>query len=347
MKKNDAQHGIKEAEIAQIEATYAQAAMQCGVSLWTFDIATKTISGFSNATNIKAFDDIDVIHNLPAVFFSENSPLHPDDVASTLAMVDKLVAGEKAVKGTNVFDADGKPVKAVGTAIDITERVRLEERYNEEIKWRKVHNQDVVGSFKMNLTRNICEDGQSDIPFILTFRGNGTVDDFFKRETAAHVEAEERAAYVAVFNRKNLLKLFREGKTTVVQESYISYTKDKIFWVKIELDMFLNPQNNDVEAYIYATDIDQKKTARELVNTVVNMDYDFLGLLDAATDQYTIYAKSDTKTPLPPFYTSDYETEVAQYAHEFLVKEDIERNIREMSYENLFAQLEKQPIFTT
>ncbi|MEG3073043.1 MAG: response regulator [Ruthenibacterium sp.] len=366
MKENDAQHGIKEAEIAQIEATYAQAAKQCGVTLWILDIVTKTISGFSNATNIKAFDDIDVIHNLPAVFFSENSPLHPDDVASTLAMVDKLVAGEKAVKGigrwrnaeqdvwqwyeisyTNVFDADGKPVKAVGTAIDITERVRLEERYNEEIKWRKVHNQDVVGSFKMNLTRNICEDGQSDIPFILTFRGNGTVDDFFKRETAAHVEAEERAAYMAVFNRKNLLKLFREGKTTVVQESYISYTKDKIFWVKIELDMFSNPQNNDVEAYIYATDIDQKKTARELVNTVVNMDYDFLGLLDAASDQYTIYAKSDTKTPLPPFYTSDYETEVAQYAHEFLVKEDIERNIREMSYENLFAQLEKQPIFTT
>ncbi|MEG1781685.1 MAG: ATP-binding protein [Oscillospiraceae bacterium] len=352
--------------LKRLEQTYAQAARQCGVTLWMFDFDSKTIYDLSNATHMKVFDTFTTIHNVPEVFAQEGSVLHPDDVGAFNEMFDALYKGEKTAKSvgrwwdkdegvwwwyeiayTTIFDNDGKPIKAVGTAMDITERIRLEQRYEEEIEWRKVHNRDVIGSFKMNLTKNICEDGQSDNATILTFQGDGTVDGFFRLEYATHMDEQELQEYKRLFNRQSLLKSFQDGRTRVAQEAYVNFGGVNSFWAKIELDMFQNPKSNDIEAYIYAQDIDQKRTARALVDTVVDMDYDYLALLDAISDDYTIYAKTDGKTPLPPFHTDNYENEVEAYARRFLVEEDIEKNIQDMSYENLFRALENQNVYTT
>ncbi|MEG1996107.1 MAG: histidine kinase dimerization/phospho-acceptor domain-containing protein, partial [Oscillospiraceae bacterium] len=302
----------------------------------------------------------------PEVFTENGNALHPDDVVAYNEMMEKIFNGEKTAKSigrwwnddhsdwwwyetayTNMFDENNMPIKAVGTAIDITERVRLEERYNEEIQWRKVHNQDVIGSFKLNLTKNTCSDGLTDIPRVTTFQKEGTVDYFFKCEYETHVYPQELDAYKKVFNRESLIAAFRAGKTSVMQESYVTFDNEKKFWLQIEVDMFLNPQTDEVEAYIYGLDIDQKKIARALVDTVVNMDYDYLALLDAVTNDYTIFSKTSGTTPLPPFHASSYEDEVVQYAKKYLVEEDIEKNIYDMSYQNLFKQLEQSDLFTT
>ncbi|MEG2003342.1 MAG: histidine kinase dimerization/phospho-acceptor domain-containing protein, partial [Clostridia bacterium] len=353
-------------DVEQLKEIYSIAAKQCGVTLWTFDIASKTIYDLNNATHIKAFDTVSVINNVPEVFAAPNSPLHPDDVPMLFEMFAKIIAGEKNAKSvgrwwnedhniwwwyeisyTTIFDNDGKPAKAIGTAIDITERIHLEERYNEEMEWRKVHNKDVIGSFKMNLTKNTCEDGQSENKLILSFQGDGTVDGFFKLEYETHVDANELQEYKKIFNRKSLLKSYRDGKAVVTSESYVDFGCNKTFWANIELDMIQNPKSGDIEAYIYATDINQKKMASALVDSVVNMDYDYLALLDTISGDYTIFAKTTGATPLPPFHASNYKDEVAQYAHAFLVDEDIEQNIHDMSYENLFVQLENQSVFTS
>ncbi|MEG0762613.1 MAG: response regulator [Oscillospiraceae bacterium] len=350
----------------RIEDAYIQAVKQCGVSIWTFDFASKSIYNLNNATQFKVCDGIGSIHNILSEISKSTSSFNQEDLPDVKEMFDRLYAGEKTVKKvcrwwnkeksdwlsyeisyTNIFDANNKPYKAIGTAINITDRIRLENRYNEEIKWRKVHNKDVIGSFKMNLTKNICEDGISDITTILNFNGDGTVDEFFRREYLTHMDTDDLNEYKQIFNRKNLLKEYGNGKTSFIKESYINYNANNIIWIKIELDMFQNPQNGDIEAYIYALDINQKKNERAIVDSVVNLDYDYLALLDAITDKYTIFAKTVSNTPLPAFNVSNYENEVRQFAKNFLVEEDIEQNIHDMSYQNLFEQLEKQKTYTT
>ncbi|MEG1547614.1 MAG: response regulator [Clostridia bacterium] len=349
----------------RLAETYMQAAKQSGMTCWILDIESKTIYNFNNTTNINAYDNVTMIKNVPESIISDGS-LHPDDVPALVEMYNKIFAGEKTAKSVGrwkntdsntwcwnettyntIFDNSGKAVKAIGSVMDITERVSLEERYSEEIEWRKVHNQDVLGSFKMNLTKNTCGDGQGNNSIILGFKGNGTVDGFFESEYATHVEADDLAEYKKIFNRKNLLKSYQAGKTNFTHEAYVSFAADDFRWIKIELDMFKNPKNSDIEGYIYATDIDNKKMEHALVDTVVNMDYDYLALLDIVTDRYTIYAKTDGKTPLPSFGASNYEKEVAQFAHEYLLDEDIEQNIHDMSYKNILEQLEKQDVYTS
>ncbi|MEG2037714.1 MAG: PAS domain-containing protein, partial [Ruthenibacterium sp.] len=126
----------------QLVETYAQAARQCGVTLWTFDFASRTIYDFSNATQISAFDGIGSFSNVPAVFVADDSPLHPADRPAFLEMFDRLFAGAKSatsigrwrkqaqqdfwyeISYTSIFDDSGAPCRAIGTAIDITERIR-------------------------------------------------------------------------------------------------------------------------------------------------------------------------------------------------------------------------------
>ncbi|MEF9988088.1 MAG: response regulator, partial [Christensenella sp.] len=248
---------------------------------------------------------------------------------------------------TTLFDDNGKPVKAIGTAVDISERLRLEALYEDEMQWRKMHNQDVIGSYKMNLTQNTCEDGQSDNPTVLTFQGNGTVDDFFAREYTTHVDSAEPEEYRNMFNRESLLKSYRSGKTNVTHTAYVDLNRGKAFWIKVEVDMFKNPKSGEIEAYIYATDIDHKKTSDDIVNAVVAMDYDYLAMLDLISGGYTLFAQTNMHTSLPSFDSNDYEHEVEAYARKFLIEEDIERNIYEMSYKNIYAQLATRDVYTT
>ncbi|MEG1873991.1 MAG: ATP-binding protein [Angelakisella sp.] len=349
----------------QLEQAYIQAANQCGVTVCMFDLATKTIYNLSSAMHNKRLEGISTEQNTPEAFAQNSSLLYPQDAPAYLAMFDRIFAGEKTAKCegrwwndqrggwrwneltyTTLFDEEGKPTKAIGTAIDITERMRLEERYQEEIQWRKVHNQDVIGSFKMNLTKNTCGDGQGNNSVLLKFQGSETVDSFFAQEYATHMDAEDLEGYKKVFNRESLLGSYRAGKTSFTQEAYVSFDGVEIFWIAIELDMFQNPKSGDIEAYIYATDINQKKIAQALMDAVVKLDYDYLALLDIATDAYTVFAETDNQMAFPSYRPGEYQAEVARYDRKFLVEEDIEPNIRDMSCENVIQQLERQDIYT-
>ncbi|MEG1633493.1 MAG: response regulator [Oscillospiraceae bacterium] len=362
MKNNNAEKAM---EAARLSEHYARAVKQCGVTMWMFDLAEKMIYDFNNASHIKEFENVTVIRNVPDVFAEPNSPMWSEDAPAMYEMFRRIYAGEKSAKSisrwqnedsdaiwwyeisyTTIFDADGKPVKAIGTAVDISERVRLEARYEEEIKWRKVHNRDVIGSFKMNLTQNTCGDGQGDSRLVMGFQNGGTVDCFFEHEYATHVDAEELSAYKKIFNRENLLQSYRKGKVSLTQEAYVNLGSDRILWIKVEIDMFENPKSSDIEAYIYATDIDREKISDALVDSVVKMNFDYLALLNTITGNCIVFAEAESQTVFPSFNTGNYREEVERYAQRYLVDEDIERNIFDMSYENLREQLEKQPIYT-
>ncbi|MEG0770721.1 MAG: response regulator [Clostridia bacterium] len=356
-----------ENQLKALNDTYILAAKQCDVTVWTLDIKTKTIFGLNNVSSIDKLDNVSTIRNVPEVFLkNEQSPLNLEDSKQYIEMFDRVYKGEQSVKSvtrwwsdsynawlwyeisyTTIYDEDKNPIKAIGTARDITERMRLEKRYEEEVEWRKVHNKDVMGSFKMNLTKNTCEDGITENVVIKTFQGDGTVDSFFELEYATHQDKEELEEYKKVFNRENLLKIYHAGKTVVTKESFVEFEKGHLIWIRIELDMFLNPKTNDVEAYIYATDIDQKKMFRALVDAVVKIDYDYLALIDIKSDSYTIYGNENSDTPIPTEKNTSYKQEVTNFAKRYIIKEDVEKHIKDMSIENILENLKDKEIYTT
>ncbi|MEG1858072.1 MAG: hypothetical protein RR216_04975, partial [Pseudoflavonifractor sp.] len=86
MEKNETQ------EVAQLRETYAQAARQCGVTMWRFDFAQRRMYDFHSAMQLGCFDGVTEIFKVPEVFAQADSSLHPEDVPAFLAMFDALFA---------------------------------------------------------------------------------------------------------------------------------------------------------------------------------------------------------------------------------------------------------------
>ncbi|MDD3205985.1 MAG: ATP-binding protein [Lachnospiraceae bacterium] len=100
--------------------------------------------------------------------------------------------------------------------------------------------------------------------------------------------------------------------------------------------------------FVYSYDISTQKIFKEMLDTIVNLDYDYLALLDCENKDYKMYAGNDrNQTALPSSYSNAYEDEVAKYAREYLIPEDVESNIHDMSIANLQEKLSKQDVFTS
>lgn len=117
-------------------------------------------------------------------------------------------------------------------------------------------------------------------------------------------------------------------------------------WVEARVDLMREPATNDIIAFLNTWDINEHTLTKAMVDTVVDMNFDYLALMDIETMDYTIFEKTVSGTPLPPFHSSDYPSEVSKYAHEFLVEEDVERNIREMDVANIKKELTKGKVYT-
>ncbi|MEG1559935.1 MAG: response regulator [Clostridia bacterium] len=349
----------------RLEEIYTQAAKQSGLTYWMFDVDEKTIYDFSNATPVDPYKNVSIIPNVPESIITSGM-LHQDDAPAFLEMYDKIFSGAPFAKSiarwkglnkdiwkwyeityTTIFDDVGRPIKAIGSAIDISDRIKLEERYTGEFERRKIQSREAIGSFKLNLTKNICCDGMTQDPEILKMQEDGTADAFFALDHQRCVDPKARAEYAKIFNRQVLIKNFQDGNRHFSHEHLFRFSNNRIGWALIKIVTMQNPKTYDIEAYIYAIDIDQRKVAQDIVAAVIAMDYDYLALLDVKTDICTVFGLSDKKNSVLPLVVNDYENGVEDYARKHLVEEDIERNIYDMSYANLLEKLEERATFTT
>ena len=120
----------------------------------------------------------------------------------------------------------------------------------------------------------------------------------------------------------------------------------RTIWAQTVARLYCGPITGNTMCFIYSYDTNDSKIAQEMISNVVNLDYDYLSLVDLANNDYIMYANTEDPTnPIPPLRSSDYEKSVADYARENLVTEDIDRNIRDMSIDNIRKQLADKDSF--
>ena len=129
-------------------------------------------------------------------------------------------------------------------------------------------------------------------------------------------------------------------KTASLQ--YKRKTPDGVIWAETSIKIFTNPDNEDLMCFLYSYDISKEKDMHELLSTVINLDYDYLAVLDITTGRYKIHTKKMLcDSPIPAEHSDNYEDVVREYANANIVPEEIETSIKDMSIENIKNKLEK------
>ena len=248
---------------------------------------------------------------------------------------------------TPIFDEKGRHVRSLGVSLDISEQKAIEAKYGQQLQvFNAVNSSSLIGKGLYNLSQNSVEYYYVDTKQLLQHKKNYYYDIGLELNALRVVDPQEREKFLTTFKRQNLLQQFKNGNTEVILEYQKRVSEKRIIWVQTTLKLYCDPVTGDTKGFVYSYDVNEQKKTQEMISTIVKTEYDYLALLDCRTNDYQVYANhANTLTPLPNFHSSDYEQEVAEYAHTFLVPEEAEQNIREMSIANLKKQLRDQDCY--
>ena len=342
-----------EASIRRSRQMYAAAVETAQLVVWKYDIGAHRIT-LSNcdpyaACLPKEFDDAPKAI-LPFI--------DPKDAPAFLDMYRRIDSGEPTVccevcyrmqpgaearctriTLTNTYDAEGRPTVAWGIGQDITARKLEEEKYIRIYRQLAEANPRSLGAFRLNLTKNLCLDGQSPYPIVLSRLSSDTAEGHLAAVAALITSDKLRADFSSRFTRGRLLEAYRAGQQQLSVDFSVNAPDGRPVWVTGFVNMIQNPDSGDVEAITYATDITARKKSEAIIRRVTDEKCDYIGLLDTAarTIEFRTAIRSAGESGLHGKTDCD---EYLRYAVEhFVLPEDRERVLRCAAIENLIDQL--------
>ena len=346
------------------ERTVLQLAMQTAkMSSWEYDVDKKTILQAKASRMQHGYGPL--LENVPESLIADGF-VHPDSVETYRELFRQVKKGDGVIRGdayvrtpdgkgwwweriimTPIFDAQGRHIRSIGATIDITEQKTMEEKYRQQVHiFNAANSPELISKGLYDLTGNQAEyyHGESENSVKLK-----TAHSYADGLTAAAEMCsipDERVKFLELFDRLRLIDRFKAGNTETVFDYRRKTSDGRVIWVQTVGRLYSVSESGNVMCFIYSYDIDAQKTAKEMIDTVVRVDYDYLSMLDCRTGDYIIYSnQGQSKTPLPPFHSSCYEQEVAEYAHEYVLPEDVERNIHDMSISNIRERLDTADSF--
>ena len=334
---------------------YRAATEGASLMVYEYDITTHSID--LPPYSAKLFGVSEHVENVPEAILHCFQDKDHDRVRAFFAKVDngeQTVTGEflmKEIGGlerrlrytfTPVFDKGGRPVRAYAVAEDVTAARKQEEEYKTFLKnllTKKSENE--IGSFHLNLTRNICGEGVSGTDYIMRFRDLGTVDGLIETSGGIIAYPEELAYYREHFGREALLRAFENGCSEVSYVFRDYYEDGLIHWTKTIVNMMRNPMSGDVEGVIYSFDVSDAAKEKLVVERLTHDEFDFIAIIDL--DDQTIEFRNIRAAAQfeAPAAGTDYRQYTELCLKEAVEPEELAEALSSASLENITAQLDQ------
>ncbi len=158
-------------------------------------------------------------------------------------------------------------------------------------------NPDNIGSFRINLTLNKYEEGNSRYKNIFGLTQAGTYDDFISILSSHVTNSDERDEFSEIFSREKLIELCMDGKENISMEHHYLIKNMQNVWLRTSANLLINPQSKNVECILYMYNINNKKVSQGIISEIVQHDYDILAVIYMETGKYiTIHKENPSDT---------------------------------------------------
>lgn len=329
------------------------------VMVWKYDPYSNTIT--DSASLGKTYNLPKVIENVPEYLIALGY-IHPDSVKEFREIFKLIKNGKKAQMDLHgkspdgkkyiwqrliyapVLDNNGKIIETIGTSINITEQKEREHNYEEQLRLKKAITNNMLAIAVYNLTQNTVSEAESNLNELMKIIKADTVDDAF--ELIRHNVYRKNAAkqFADVLNRKILIDGYRQGISHV---SLRHHTNNISGWMESNFDMITNPYTGDIEAIVVFRDITDEVRAENVVNKLIQNDYDSIFTIDAITGNPVPFTKSQIDDVIEEQQsTGDNVKGVESYLRKNCISPDVDRIIHESSLPYVKERLEQVPSHT-
>lgn len=324
----------------RMEKYFSVAAAQNGIASWIYDIVNGCI--YSIVTpNTTIGGNKQLIYTIPD-FFINDTPLHKDDVDAVLDLHTKIAWGAEnaeiltrwrgqseqewswfKISYTTIFDVVGQAVRAIGSALDITEQVKAEHLYATQLAYRDNLTRDAVATLLLNLTANTVTSMRGNFCPTTDASSYRTVDDLFAA-ILLFTPAEDAPFVEKFYSRTALLQQFEAGQSSPSLSHLYGPSESKASWVKVTAHIIKNPDNNDVEAFVHVADIDTIKIIEASFSAVTSQEHDSVFAIDVLDKYCThIYDKNNPADGKHDPRRYSYEDYVFDTYGDYVHKEDL------------------------
>lgn len=350
-----------EQALRESEMRYATAVKAADINIWEYEYATDTMTIFSTSPKVQT-QTLVIPQYLHSVVAEKH--IREDSAVLFFDMIERLKRGEKEVGAdlwiregcnddfwcervnyTNLFDENGIPIKAYCVGRDVTREKEAEKRYLDELSYREAMQKATMASINVNLTKNTILDYKSIFPEVTAhMRAVKTAQEYFDQVYTEITTEELQKQYATGFGREALLRHFSNGETTLSVELTRKF-EGRIYWTVLTAHMMQQPEDRDIVAFLYSTDITNERTMHNVMNAIVKTDYDFLVVVDSQRNSAVRYSEKNLDSAYPR-ESENFEKETQEYMRRYICKEDAANAVQEMTIANILAQLDAHETYS-
>ena len=246
----------------------------------------------------------------------------------------------------NIFDVSGKPVRAVGTAIDITEEKRLQAAFEEFTEYQGLMAANTYDAYKLNVTKDTIVAVKNSKVVFDDDNSRLTMSEFFKRSMKNVRSSEDKGKYAEIFSREKILKRFANGeRASELTCGYLTNEGGPQF-LKLHLSLAQHPITKDVLAFTWGEDVTDEKLNKAAVQSVIDHDYEVMFRIDGVTRRFVSFMHAKSAQTLPNLSGEDFDAENARFASRYMKNtEECRARVHALSVENMVKQLDEHGHF--
>lgn len=332
-----------------LEERFMISTIQSGFFAWIYDIKEKTIIQDKNTRDIYGYGHI--IRNVPDCFKTMEA-IHDDDIHLVNEMYQRISDGEKTVSCTArwkrpyseeywwskiiytvINDKEGKPIKAFGTSIDVTEQKKLEKRFEEELVRRQVLEENVIASGCYNVTQNIIIEYYAKEIIVGKSLLSMTMEESALEIIKQTPSVIDKGNIVSLCSQESFAQKFIDGETQFGIEYRRNMSDGTLKWVSTMINLVKNPETNDIMGFVYTYDVDEEKKEQMTLESIVDEEVDFVSYLDLNDNSNHLIKIGASITLLPPKEACDFDKMNEEYIPQYVYKED-----RKLCYEEFYSK---------
>lgn len=340
-----------------------KAAIECsGLHHWEYDILEDT--AIQERKSVSDLRIPKIMHNYPQSFLDTNMilPRYWDRYleihkkikegapeASTEYEIwppyEKSPIWERLIYKT-IFGANGRPVRAIGTAIDITYEKNLEAAYNDFLEYQKIMTSSDVDAFKLNITKDTITALKDTMALMDDRQHKMSMTDFFVK-SAAHIKDDsERKKYFDVYTRETMLDQFAHGKRVLSLECRYDAGGSEALCLKLSVQMAMHPVTKDIIGFTYSEDVTEERLNSAAIESLLTRYYDMVLRLNVRTGSFVIFLNIKDTELLPFPNGKDFDAENRRFANACVEDEaERERMISELSVAAVAERLDSEGAF--
>ena len=286
---------------------------QTGINIWVLDLATHTISQRRNCLLVNEFLKAAQIQNVPEAFI-DTKCVHEADVPLLRQMYEDIYSGKPHAECTarwksnhdddyvwlrtiytTVFDEDKTPLKAIGSALDVSEQVNLQQKYQEFESYQYLMLDTSFAAFKVNVTRDTMEEAIRFGGNLQNMSKSKTMTEFCSLSRLNIPDVKDKHRHQKVFDCKALLKAFETSKTHMEFECLYQINESTCHWVRMVINLTQNPTTRDIIGFTYANDIQDEKLMESVVKHLLEQDFDLVICIDVAAQKFRVLEQRDDR----------------------------------------------------